>query len=111
MLNNMLLLDAHAANRVRRRSFSTAPLWLIFSQKLKCDGRPSQVAGWMGLKGQKRSVVPDLELDTFIDSFLNWWQLLQPAWRTFGVESSDPLQFSRGVPFGKKWGQLCKAGS
>ncbi|TEB19583.1 hypothetical protein FA13DRAFT_1718654 [Coprinellus micaceus] len=93
IVNDLLVLNAHASNG-----------------KLKSDGRPSGVGGWMALKGQKRAAIPDFDMVPFLESFLKWWCLLQPAWRTFGVESEDPSVFSRDVPAGEKWGQLAKAG-
>lgn len=65
----------------------------------------------MALKGQKRAAIPDFDMAPFLEAFLKWWRLLQPAWRTFGVESENPSVFSRDVPAGEKWGQLAKAGS
>ncbi|TEB22265.1 hypothetical protein FA13DRAFT_1716191 [Coprinellus micaceus] len=94
IVNDLLVLNAHASNG-----------------KLKSDGRPSEVGGWMALKGQKRAAIPDFDMVPFLESFLKWWCLLQPAWRTFGVESEDPSVFSRDVPAGEKWGQLAKAGT
>ncbi|KAJ7126585.1 hypothetical protein C8R43DRAFT_897684 [Mycena crocata] len=76
--------------------------------RLPRGARPDPITSWInkGRVSKTKNIPPVTNVAKYAESFLSWWDELQPEWRTHSGEGR--WAFGGDVPYGKsdEWGDL-----